>query len=167
MWGDSITSEGDVWSVMAGYYGGDNNIGVVTRSPWCDQPAPLLSAQLASLCSHGVILVSVQGNVNGEDSSVAGWGQEGGYIYQRPYLEFFLHTDRVQSLLERLSQTPDIRYQIVNRQGSVDVSNIKSGQNVSMTWGVFPDHDIVTPSVVDTDMFRAWSEEAYTLWKTR
>ena len=168
MWGDDVKSEEDVWSVMAGYYDGDNV--TVTRSPWCDHPPPVSvhSAQLASLCSQGVIVVSVQDSVNGEESSsVMGWGQQGGYIYQRPYLEFLLPTHRVQSLLQRLSQTPEVRYQIVNRDRSVDVTNIKTGQHVSMTWGVFPDHDIVTPSVVDTDMFRAWSQEAYSLWLTR
>ena len=112
-------------------------------------------------------MVSSQDSVNGEDSSVMGWGQQGGYIYQRPYLEFFLHTGKVQSLLEHLRQCPEIRYQIVNKDSSVSVSNVQSGQHISMTWGVFPDHDIVTPSVVDTHMFTAWSQEAYSLWHTR
>ena len=36
-----------------------------------------------------------------------------------------------------------------------------------MSWGVFPDHDILAPSIVDAEMFQLWSQEVYQLLQTR
>lgn len=34
----------------------------------------------------------------------------------------------------------------------------------AVTWGVFPDREIIQPTVVDTASFRVWKDEAFELW---
>ena len=34
----------------------------------------------------------------------------------------------------------------------------------AVTWGVFPDKEIVQPTIVDASSFRVWKDEAFELW---
>ena len=35
-----------------------------------------------------------------------------------------------------------------------------------MTWGVFPQKEIIQPTVVDPESFPIWKDEAFELWKS-
>jgi hypothetical protein len=34
----------------------------------------------------------------------------------------------------------------------------------AVTWGVFPSREILTPTIIEAESFRAWSAEAYAIW---
>jgi methylenetetrahydrofolate reductase (NADPH) len=36
-----------------------------------------------------------------------------------------------------------------------------------VTWGVFPGREIIQPTIVDSDSFAAWKDEAFELWQTQ
>ena len=62
--------------------------------------------------------INSQPAVNGVLSSdpVHGWGNEGGYVYQRAYLEFFMDCEMEQKLLDILTLYPHVNYHIVNHK---------------------------------------------------
>ena len=51
------------------------------------------------------------------------------------------------------------------------VSNIEfeSSENTvnAVTWGVFPNKEIIQPTIVDSESFMAWKDEAFALWLTQ
>ena len=34
-----------------------------------------------------------------------------------------------------------------------------------MTWGVFPNREIVQTTIIEEESFKAWTEEAFEIWK--
>jgi methylenetetrahydrofolate reductase (NADPH) len=40
----------------------------------------------------------------------------------------------------------------------------KTAGACAVTWGVFPDQEIVQPTVVDIESFSAWKDEAFNVW---
>ena len=55
--------------------------------------------------------------------------------------------------------------QVINHDASFNCTNIEKLQPVAVTWGVFPGCEIKQPTIVDPISFRAWSEEAFGLWR--
>lgn len=45
------------------------------------------------------------------------------------------------------------------------VTNTKGETPNAVTWGVFPGQEIVQPTVVDGQAFKAWKDEAFELWR--
>jgi len=37
----------------------------------------------------------------------------------------------------------------------------------AVTWGVFPNKEIIQPTIVDVDSFMAWKDEAFALWQSQ
>ena len=56
--------------------------------------------------------------VNGVSSEdpVYGWGPQGGYVYQKAYLEFFTSRQNVEILLMLLPRFPTVNYHIVDKK---------------------------------------------------
>ncbi|KAJ0388673.1 hypothetical protein ATCC90586_011307 [Pythium insidiosum] len=54
----------------------------------------------------------------------------------------------------------------MNREG-VEYTNAPPHSVTAVTWGVFPGQEIVQPTVVDSDSFEAWKDEAFELWQTQ
>jgi len=55
-----------------------------------------------------------------------------------------------------------ITFQAVNSTGEKSFTNTE-GTN-ALTWGVFPGCEIKQPTVVDTESFLVWKDEAFALW---
>ena len=53
---------------------------------------------------------------------VFGWGQAGGYVYQKAYLEFFTCEENVLALLQVLGRFPGVNFQVVNKSGKVIIT---------------------------------------------
>jgi hypothetical protein len=91
--------------------------------------------------------------------------------------------DLVDLLIEILGSYKSLTYHVVNAsvseleiqassaqltcscQGTVEKTN-GSGKPIAVTWGVFPNKEIVQPTVVDSGSFVVWKDEAFALWKT-
>ena len=58
-----------------------------------------------------------------------------------------------------------VTYYVGNKDGEIK-SNLPIGPNVKLsknavTWGVFPLKEVVQPTVIDYESFKAWNEEAF------
>ncbi|KAM7445331.1 hypothetical protein ABFA07_006208 [Porites harrisoni] len=173
MWGQELTCMEDVFEVFKCYISGENNkAGVKVKSlPWNEDTiaaeTSLIQENLVFLNSKGILTINSQPQVNGAPStdSTHGWGGSGGYIYQKAYLEFFTCREVVDILLEVLKEYPQVNYHVVNREGSVNVTNADKFSPIAVTWGVFPGKEIAQPTVVDPISFESWKDEAFDLWQ--
>ncbi|CAG7828543.1 unnamed protein product [Allacma fusca] len=172
MWGFYLESEQDVWDVFYAYITGrENRNGVkVTRIPWNDdelsEETIPISEKLATLNRRGVLTINSQPNVNGMPSNdeTFGWGQQGGYVYQKAYLEFFTCGKTVDILKRLLVQYPQVNYHIINKNGKFNYTNAYTNCPIAVTWGVFPGREIIQPTVVDSESYLVWKDEAFALW---
>ncbi|ODN02155.1 Methylenetetrahydrofolate reductase [Orchesella cincta] len=172
MWGHSVDSYQDVWDVFYHYLMGlPNKNGVkITKIPWNDEElcpeTAVISERLACLNKRGILTINSQPNVNGVDSTdpVHGWGTQGGYIYKKAYLEFFVSGRRMQNLKHILTQYSQINYHIINKNGRFNFTNAHRQCPIAVTWGVFPGREIIQPTVVDPESFLVWKDEAFGLW---
>ena len=119
--------------------------------------------------------------VNGvrSDHPVYGWGPQGeGFVFQKPFVEFFCPSKDYKSILKPIFEKYDheqFAWFAVNESGEfesslpaqpADADTIEMNpDNVNaVTWGVFRGKEIVTPTIIEEVSFRAWGEEAYRIW---
>jgi methylenetetrahydrofolate reductase (NADPH) len=133
--------------------------------------------------------------VNGvrNDDPVFGWGPPGeGFVFQKPFVEFFCPGTEYQSYLKPLLQRyghAEFAWFAMNAAGdfesslttdttlldssngttspsdsSIDDAGMNSSTVNCVTWGVFRGKEIVTPTIIEEVSFRAWGEEAFRIW---
>ena len=105
--------------------GGENNR--VNKLPWSEgaqvaSETSVISTKLIWLNENGILTTNSQPAVNAKSSTdpVFGWGPEGGYIYQKAYLEFFIDPSlfsALNSVLSDKTKYPSIQYHAVNMKG--------------------------------------------------
>lgn len=137
--------------------------------PWVDGELQAetrrISDELVQLNRAGYLTINSQPPVDGADSEdpEVGWGGPGGRVYQKAYLELFLSEDRLEAFLREVGDFPTIGYQAVDVAGEVR-SNLEPGCVNAVTWGVFPDREVIQPTVMDCQSFLAWKDEAFQIW---
>ncbi|KAM3417398.1 hypothetical protein BST61_g5647 [Cercospora zeina] len=142
--------------------------GEIDSMPWSEetlQPETLtIKNELLSLINKGWWTVASQPAVNGIRSTdpVFGWGPRNGFIFQKPFVEFFVPSDEWQKLQSRLIENPQITYFAGNSKHDF-VSNDAESVN-PVTWGTFTGKEIVTPTIIEDVSFKAWCEEAFGIW---
>lgn len=123
--------------------------------------------------------------VNGVKSGdkVFGWGPPGeGFVFQKPFLEFFVSKSSWnQKLRSQLQKYPEeeiswLKTDVagdfessISLATEVDKTSSKQTPGISgvnaVTWGVFRGKEVVTPTIIEEQSFRAWGEEAFRLFK--
>jgi len=169
IWNSSPKKESDIFAVFEAYLEGR-----VARLPWCETPVHLetipLREALKKLNRRGFLTINSQPRVNGVPSTdtAVGWGGPGGYVYQKAYLEFFTSEKEVEKIAAKAAEFKFIAFTAVDRKGKV-VTSRKPGASAvnAVTWGVFPDREIIQPTVVDHQAFIAWKDEAFALWASQ
>lgn len=162
IWGESPAKLSDIYSVFVKYLNGE-----VDQLPWYDRKIEtetcLILKELVYLNQSGFLTTNSQPAVNGVESEhkVFGWGPKGGYLYQKAYVEFFCSPARLQLLLQLFPKFPMLSYHAANYKGD-EYKNFETVNAV--TWGVFPNGEILQPTVVEPNSFRAWKDEAFSLW---
>ena len=161
----------DVFEVFARYVEGK-----VSRIPWCDTPLQaesfVIQNQLAQLNRAGFLTINSQPAVNGVSSShpTFGWGGPNGYVYQKAYCECFCSPDRAARLVRMVQEQPQhssLNLYAVNCAGEeLRATGSEPGGVTALTWGVFPNREIVQPTVFDPNTFLVWAEEAFSLWSS-
>jgi len=167
MWGRSFKSVLDIGEVFCKYLEGK-----VSRLPWSEElslapETKSIQDRLIELNRRGILTTNSQPAVNGISSSdpVYGWGGEGGYVYQKAYLEFFICPCLFWKLVDILQNNfPWISYHAMNRVGKNFTNTPEKAVN-AVTWGVFPGKEIIQPTVVDPESFPIWKDEAFEQWK--
>lgn len=176
IWGSNPGSERDVWGVFAEYVGGG-----VPRLPWCTSSTlpetNVISQYLLALNASGFCTINSQPRVCGASSEdrVFGWGGPGGRVYQKAYIEAFCSPGHLSALIEVLAKGgpekkgyPSITFHAVNASGHWHTNSRVRGRVNAVTWGVFPDREILQPTVMDPLSFvGAWREEAFGLWTSQ
>jgi methylenetetrahydrofolate reductase (NADPH) len=163
MWGESPIVHRDVYEVFAKYIEGK-----IPILPWCEtalqsETIPI-SSRLADINREGFLTINSQPAVNGEksDHPLYGWGGAGGRVYQKAYVEFFVSPHRMSSIMEVINSHPNLNYYAIDSNGAEFSSGFKSV--IALTWGCFPNKEILQPTVFDHDSFVVWSKEVFQLW---
>jgi methylenetetrahydrofolate reductase (NADPH) len=136
--------------------------------PWSEQglspETSTIAKHLLALNAKGWWTVASQPAVNGVRSTdpVFGWGPKNGYVFQKPFVEFFLPNAEFQQLKEKLDANDQVTYFAGNAEGDFEASN-EDGVN-PVTWGTFAGKEIVTPTIIEAVSFRSWLEEAFSIW---
>ena len=111
--------------------------------------------------------VASQPAVNAAKSTdeVVGWGpRRGGWVWQKPFVEFFLPAADWIKLKTKLDSThEEFVYFAGNGPGTFQSNNEKSVNPV--TWGAFQGKEIISPTIIEAESFQAWQEEAFALWR--
>lgn len=124
----------------------------------------MIRDQLLSMNRNAFLTINSQPALNGEKSShpVFGWGPPNGYVFQKPYVEFFVHPSLLNELKETVKKLNSVSYFVTNKNGDLDTNSQYEIPN-AVTWGVFPNREIIQPTIVESTSFLAWKDEAYSL----
>jgi hypothetical protein len=153
--------------------------GEITSYPFSTAPlsseSQLILPHLLRLASHSWWPVSSQPAVDGspsEDDTV-GWGPAGGYVYQKPFVEFFASTAVVERLERAIGKVkgavdflagnnsvgwncdPPHDHLFIIRKGEVKTSMQDTERN-AVTWGVFPGQEIIQSTIIEEESFLTW-----------
>ena len=147
----------------------------------------LIKQELSALIGKGYWTLASQPAVDGvkSDHPIFGWGPKGeGFVFQKAFVEFFCPKGAWPALKQKLinASEEDVSWMAVDDNGTFEstdtisdsrkvnghVASSKrtpgtSGVN-AVTWGVFRGKEIITPTIIEAESFRAWAEEAYSIW---
>jgi methylenetetrahydrofolate reductase (NADPH) len=163
MWGHPVEKE-DISKLFRQHIQGE-----LEALPWSEQglspETSTISKELLALNAKGWWTVASQPAVNGVRSTdpVFGWGPKNGFVFQKPFVEFFLPSADWANLKARLEAEEDVIYFAGNDAGDFEATDEDSVNPV--TWGTFAGKEIVTPTIIEAVSFRSWVEEAYSIWR--
>lgn len=165
--GISPTEETHVFETFAKYIEG-----LIPYLPWCEtalQPESFtIQSKLSQLNRNGYLTINSQPAVNGIPSTdkLFGWGGSGGYIYQKAYCECFCSPSHLEKLRHLVEEHAHLNIYAVNDMGEELREGVLPGGVTALTWGVFPNREVVQPTIFDPATYRVWAEEAFSLWTT-
>ncbi|KAL4913128.1 methylenetetrahydrofolate reductase-domain-containing protein [Aspergillus aurantiobrunneus] len=136
---------------------------------------------LALVDKKGWWTLASQPAVNGvrSDDPVFGWGPPGeGFVFQKPFVEFFCPTSDFTNTLKPLLQkhgheklawfatnaNGDFESSLPAQTSDSDPIEMNPNNVNAVTWGVFRGKEIITPTIIEEVSFRAWGDEAYRIW---
>jgi methylenetetrahydrofolate reductase (NADPH) len=142
----------------------------VMSLPWCPA-APgdetvCIKKQLVRLNDMGCLTINSQPRVNGCPSNdpMFGWGPKHGVVYQKAYVEFFCSPRRFEQLEKAAAGQPTLEIIAAKASGDVWKNYKEDRRTTAVTWGIFPGQEVQQPTVVDSQSFLAWKDEAFALW---
>ncbi|RPB12950.1 MTHFR-domain-containing protein [Morchella conica CCBAS932] len=145
--------------------------GELEAIPWSEQElsseSKVIQEHLIKLNTKGRWTVASQPAVNAAKSTdeLFGWGPKGGFVFQKAFVEFFCSPDDWTALKEKLDKLEEMSYYAANKNGDYQ-SNVPTGEDSlhAVTWGVFPGKEIITPTIIEEVSFKAWKDEAFSIW---
>lgn len=163
MWGEAPLKEEEVFEAFAKYVRGE-----IPILPWCEVPLQAetgtISTDLVNINNAGFLTINSQPAVNGakSDHPVFGWGGPGGRVYQKAYVECFTSPQNLKHLMELCGKRPNLHFYAVDVAGNTYSNGSKKA--TALTWGVFPNNEILQPTIFDPSTFLVWKNEAFALW---
>lgn len=150
-------------------------MGQLDAIPWSDQPLDaetmLIQEELLNLNDHGLFTIASQPACNAVKSSdkIFGWGPPNGRVFQKPFVEFFISPKQFEKLESIIAaknkEEGDIySYYAATSNGKL-ITNLPSGSSNVVTWGVFPNREILQSTIIEEESFSAWCEEAFSIWR--
>ncbi|KAL8905839.1 MAG: hypothetical protein Q9171_006505, partial [Xanthocarpia ochracea] len=133
-----------------------------TQLPWSDDASPTLSPETALIRDHLLTLtttrhwwtIASQPAVDGLLSTdpIHGWGPANGFVFQKPFVEFFCPLDdwhnRLKPHLTSASIAPQISFYAGTSSGRFESSESSEAVHV-VTWGSFLGKEIMTATMVE------------------
>lgn len=162
LWGHPTTTA-DISGIFERHLNGE-----IDAIPWSEEglnaETETIRPQLLALIKKGWWTVASQPAVNGIRSTDAtfGWGPKNGFVFQKPFVEFFLPSSEWKDLKKRLDENDQVTYFAGNAAGQFESSDVESVNPV--TWGAFTGKEIVCPTIIEAVSFKAWLEEAFGTW---
>lgn len=171
-WG-SPESARDISKVFMDYL-----CGRIKVLPWVDSEisaeTTLIQEELLELNERGWFTLASQPAVNACASTdkILGWGPSNGYLFQKAFVEFFVPKkewdEKIAPSIKPQLESKTITYFRGDNLGHI-ASNLPVGGNhqnskTAITWGVFPSKEVLQPTVIDYESFKAWNEESFLLW---
>ncbi|KAF2725174.1 methylenetetrahydrofolate reduct [Polychaeton citri CBS 116435] len=164
LWGYP-TSQADLITNFRRHLEGD-----IDAIPWSEeslaQETLTIKNELLALINKGWLTVASQPAVKGVRSTdpVVGWGPKNGFVFQKPFVEFFVPSSDFNSRLKPLLEDDErITYFAGNSRGDF-ASNDEHSVN-PVTWGTFAGKEIISPTMIEAVSFRAWLEESFGIWR--
>lgn len=140
--------------------------------PWSElslnAETALIQEELIELNEKFYFTIASQPAVNCATSKdkIIGWGPPNGYIYQKAFVEMFVAKEEWENQLKpKLEKEQSLVSWYTGDFKGNYTSNLKSTASNCVTWGVFPDREILQTTIVEEDSFKAWSEEAFEIWR--
>lgn len=147
-------------------------IGELEAIPWSDQPlnaeSMLIQEELLQFNARGMWTVASQPACNAarSEDKIFGWGPPHGRVFQKPFVEFFVSPSDLARLKQIVERDP-AKYTLyaANSAGELVCNLSVGGGSNAVTWGVFPNREILQSTIIEEESFIAWSEEAFSIWK--
>jgi methylenetetrahydrofolate reductase (NADPH) len=159
MWGSELKTKVNISQVFIDFIEGK-----IKYLSWCDNIALETSSikkELVEINRLGYLTINSQPKINGiKSDSTDGWGGKGGYLYQKAYLEFFCSKENLDKLLEK--DLTNYSYCAINNNDDI-ISNC-TDTVTALTWGIFPNSEVIQPTIADTESFKIWKKDAFKLW---
>ena len=162
LWGKPETLK-DIANVFIRYLEGN-----LASLPWSESAitseAEAIKPELVDLNRRGLLTITSQPSVNGVKSNhpIHGWGPQGGYVYQKAYVEMLVSPHLINEVISRVEEHSTMTYYAVTKNGDLRTNAPTEGPN-AVTWGAFPGKEIVQPTIVEQVSFMAWKDEAFRL----
>ena len=108
-------------------------------------------------------------NAASSEHPVFGWGGPGGRVYQKAYVEFFVSPENFNKVTNILNNHTNLTIyainskqqfispytnQIIENDSNIYLASGKSTSVTAVTWGVFPNKEILQPTVFDPATFK-------------
>lgn len=147
--------------------------GSIDSLPWCDlglsAETALIQEELIQLNDKGFFTLASQPATNGSYSTdkIFGWGPAGGVVYQKAFVEMFVpkqvwENGGMKRKLEQYGRAK-LTYYVTDSRGVFETNLEPNSSNV-VTWGVFSDSQVIQSTIVSEESFKAWSDEAFSIW---
>lgn len=187
IWGYPVSAE-DISKLFRRHVSGDLHMvpwsegGAEENTSGLNAETETIRAELLALIDNkGWWTLASQPAVNGvrSDNPIFGWGPPGeGFVFQKPFVEFFCPTSDFTNTLKPLLQKhghEKLAWFATNANGDFesslpaqtsDTEPIEMNPNNvnAVTWGVFRGKEIITPTIIEEVSFRAWGDEAFGIW---
>lgn len=129
----------------------------------------IIQEELLNLIDRGFLTVASQPAANSLPSSdkIFGWGPPDGHIFQKAFVEFFISGAKWKRIKPILNFSgPVISYYEGNDHADQKFStNLHPNSANAVTWGVFPNKEIVQSTILEEESFQAWRDEAFAIWR--
>ncbi|KAL8681355.1 MAG: hypothetical protein Q9186_002498 [Xanthomendoza sp. 1 TL-2023] len=174
LWGEPTTPAA-ITNLFTNHLSGE----APTQLPWSDDSSPSLSPETALIRDHLLTLTTIrnwwtiasQPAVDGLPSTdpTHGWGPAKGFVFQKPFVEFFCPFSDWETLLRPYLQSsaisPEVSWYAGTASGAFESSNESKEVVHAVTWGSFLGKEIMTATMVEEVSFRQWCEEAFGRWE--
>ncbi|SCU85190.1 LADA_0D06150g1_1 [Lachancea dasiensis] len=144
--------------------------GALDALPWSDlglsPETALIQEELIQLNEKGYLTLASQPATNSTLSSdkIFGWGPQGGYVYQKSFVEMFVPKQKWElELKPKLVPLSPIVSYYVGDSDETFYSSLENNSSV-VTWGVFPNSEVLQTTIIEEEAFKAWRDEAFSIW---